>query len=1294
MENIDLKNYRKDENGRIDLSKTTSSVTLPDLCDVQLNSFNWFEQYGVDEVFNDVFPISSNRDIRGRKTLAATDSIELSYISSTWEDKKYDFYQCKTSSLTYSRPLRVKFRLKKSDGTIEEQSLFIGDIPTISQAGTFIINGSEKCIASQLVRSPGAYVSKTVAENKLRKIEKKIDSNGEAPKETKEFNIVYESDIIPSRGIWLEFFSDNRDYLSVRIDKQKKIPAIIFLRSLGLLARDEDKDDSKMSTLPIKTSKYISSMRELFGDTKRLDDAIERVATKEGRELRNKEKAVGYIFRKLRPGEPFNDETATSLLRQRFFEKEHYDLGKAGRFKIQEKLAIYSRLPNLTLAEDLISDTGEVVYEKGHTLTIEEVEKLKAQKFFEKKGKTYNPHRVTISSNLEVAFSREMIDAFLNKESITDGVNITQSDIDEESIVTLVKVYAPDGSGRVINVIGTNLESNSIHVTIPDIIASLSYLLNFEDGIGIEDDTDHLGNKRLRCVGELIQEKFRIGLSKMKKNIYDKMSTCDLTSISVNQLVNPKPVVTAVSQFFNSDSLAQFMDQTNPLAELTNKRRLSALGKGGLTRDRASSAVRDVHPTHYGRICPIETPEGQNIGLISNLACYAKVDKYGFIQTPYRQVTNCVIDNTKGKEVYLTAAEEKNHTIAEAIVKVDPNTNEILDPYVKARRNGEYITAKREEVDLIDASPKQIVSIAAACIPFLENDDGKRALMGSNMQRQALPLLQPHSPYVGTGLEGKIAHDSGEALLALGSGTVAYVDSCRISITEKDGNVRDYRLNKYLRSNKRTCINHTPIVKVGDKVKKGQIIADGSSMENGELALGQNVLIAFTTWHGYNYEDAIVISQRCVNEDIFTNLIIEEYSVERRKTKLGDEEFTRAIPNVSEERLSHLDETGCIIPGTEVKEGDILVGKTTPKGETSESNAHHLVNTILPDKNSGEKDSSLRVEHGGEGIVLEVKRFSERNGDELPSGVKEMIKVYVIQKRKIQVGDKMSGRHGNKGVISKVLPVEDMPYLPDGTPIDILLSPMGVPSRMNLGQVLEVQLGYACEKLGIKVSTPVFDGASNEEINSLMAQAGIDKDGKTILYDGQTGERFDSRIAVGVMYMIKLDHMVEDKIHARATGPYSVVTQQPLSGKAQNGGQRFGEMEVWALEAYGAAYTLQEMLTIKSDDIIGRNKTYEAITRGNTIPKPNMPESTRVLIKELQGLGLAVNLYDKDNKQISTDTLSEDAEKNARRSKRSQINPYRKDSDDDDDEDAQVLFSSLTKPTPSDDEDSDLDDVD
>ena len=1211
-EEFDLNQYQKLSNGRLDLSKTFSSVPLPNLCDVQLKSFNWFKEVGVNEVFRDVFPIASNKDSRAH--VVDTDQVAvLDFVSAEWGEPKHDYFECKVSALTYCAPLHVTLRLKHPDQSIVEERIFMGDYPWMTPSGTFIVNGSEKCIASQLVRSPGAYLSKHSDEVVAKKTDNDVRND---------VNIVYGSDIIPARGIWLEYLTDSREFLSVRIDKQKKVPALTLLRALGLVS-DSDKLVDSVSDGNGGTVN-VTGIRGLFGvddedENAAITKALKKSPVDENKSaLARSQDAVTTIFKRLRPGEPYTNESAALMIKQRFFDKEHYDLGRAGRFKIQEKLGIYNRLPNQVLAEDLVSKDGEVVYEKGHRLTIEEVLDLKKKKFFEDNEN----HTVVVSAN-------ELLD--------------------NHSKVNLVRIEKPSDPTKVINIVATDLTLDLTFVTISDILASLSYMLNLMDGVGEVDDTDHLGNKRVRCVGELIQDKFRAGLGKMKRNIHDRMSTSDLSQLTIPSLINIKALTGAVNQFFNSDSLSQFMDQTNPLAELANKRRLSALGRGGLTRDRASSAVRDVHPTHYGRICPIETPEGQNIGLISNLACYARINSYGFIETPYRPVHDGVIDNDPEHVVWFTANDERHHVIAQASVNADKKTFKILDKNVSARINGEYVTVDSSTVDYIDASPKQIVSIAAACIPFLENDDGKRALMGSNMQRQALPLLRPHAPFVGTGLEDKIAHDSGEALLAEFDGTISYADATEIRVVSDKGVEKSYHLRKFVRSNKRTCINQTPIVKAGDRVKEGDIIANGPSMENGELALGQNVTIAFTTWHGYNYEDAVLISQRCISDDLFTNLIIEEYGVERRKTKLGDEEFTRDVPNLAEDKKTYLDETGCVIPGTEVREGDILVGKTTPKGETTETNNDHLLKSIFSSKSDEDKDSSMRVPHGGEGIVLDVKRFSKARGDELGSDVIEAIKVYVIQKRKIQVGDKMSGRHGNKGVISRVLPIEDMPYMPDGTPVDICLSPMGVPSRMNIGQVLEVQLGYACKKLGIKVSTPVFDGASNEEIAAFMKKANIDSDGKTVLYDGQTGERFDSRIAVGVMYMIKLDHMVEDKLHARATGPYSLVTQQPLGGKAQNGGQRFGEMEVWALEAYGAAYTLQEMLTIKSDDMVGRNKTYETILKGEPIPKPNMPESTRVLIKELQGLAVDVKLFDNENREINMNTIAEEAERDSRK---------------------------------------------
>ncbi len=1240
---FDINKYDRTETGRIDFSKTYSRVPLPDLCDVQKQSFAWFRDEGISEVFEEMFPVYSNKD--GRNIVETSNFAELDFVSAEWGKPSKGYFECKMSTLTYSCPLHVTFRLHHPDGSVSEEKIFMGDFPWMTPSGTFIINGSEKCIASQLIRSPGAYLSKEINEQSMTRSEHK-DKNNEEHVRLATDNFVFGSNIIPSRGVWLEYLTDNRDLLSVRLNKGKKLSALTLLRALGLVSDSAE-------TVDHVGNEEVTGIVGLLGNDRFLLRALEKNRVNEKRKTAyaRRSEAMNEIFRKEHPGDPANEVFVALNLKQSFFDNDRYDLGRAGRFKIREKLTVYNRLPNTTLVEDLVSDEGEVIFEAGHKFTTEEVLKLKAEEFFEK------------NENYKVRLS---LATRIPDEAIDDNVKFPSKDervvkqigdayyvvIDEYNTVNSIKVLNDEGIECTI--VGTDSTIDSRHLTTPDIVASLSYMLNLINGIGETDDTDHLGNKRVRCVGELIQDKFHAGLGKMRKNIHDKMSISNLDTVSIASLINPKPLTSAVNAFFSSDSLSQFMDQTNPLAELTNKRRLSALGKGGLTRDRANSAVRDVHPTHYGRICPIETPEGQNIGLISNLACYAQIDEYGFIETPYRPVNNGYIDNDASHVVWLTADDERHHIIAQANVNVDKESGEILDETVSARSNGEYINVSKDRVDLIDASPKQIVSIAAACIPFLENDDGKRALMGSNMQRQALPLLHPEAPFVGTGLEQKIAHDSGESLLAEDSGEVTYVDSSKISLLEDhDRQIHEYALRKFVRSNKRTCINQTPIVSVGQRVERGQILADGPAMDDGELALGQNVVIAFTTWHGYNYEDAILISERCVSEDLFTNIIIEEYSVDRRKTKLGDEEITREIPNIGDDKRARLGSDGVVIKGTEVKEGDILVGKVSPKGETTETNNDHLLKSIFSTKSDDMKDTSLRVPHGGAGIVLDVKKFSRANGDELSSpDVLESIKVYVAQKRKIQVGDKMSGRHGNKGVVSKVLPVEDMPYMPDGRPVDILLSPMGVPSRMNIGQVLEVQLGLACKELGVKVSTPVFDGASNEEIAGMMKEAGLPKDGKTVLYDGQTGERFDARIAVGVMYMIKLDHMVEDKIHARATGPYSLVTQQPLGGKAQNGGQRFGEMEVWALEAYGAAYTLQEMLTIKSDDMIGRNKTYEAILKGKPIPKANMPESSRVLIKELQGLGINVTLYDDKNQQIDVNTISEEAEKETRKTQR------------------------------------------
>ena len=1176
--NTTYKDYKAGVNGRLNFNKISGDTPLPYLVEIQTDSYKWFLEKGINEVLAEVFPIEN---------YAGTAAID--YVSCRLEAPQWDPLECKAADLTYSSKLKVTLRLQsKATGEIKEAEVFMGELPLMTESGTFIVNGAERVIVSQIVRSPGAYFQDTA------------DKSG---------THIYNGEIIPTRGTWLQFESDLKNVLWVRIDRQRKMPAVILFKALGLASE--------------------KTLTELFGESEAMLNTL-----KKDENIKSEQAALADIFVKLKPGEPITPEGIVTFLKQKFFDDKRYDLGRAGRFKYSAKLGIYDRLEGRILAENLVSADGEIFsYTKGD------------EERFLVKGTKLHKNDVQALRDAE----------FFEKGAHTKTLK-TDDALDDHSNVNVVKVYAHDKeTDKVVNIIGTDLNLTIARVTVSDMVACFSYFCNIMDGIGQTDDIDHLGNRRVRCVGELLQTQFRIGLTKMAKNVQQKMSISDMESVTPQSLINIRPLTSSIREFFASSQLSQFMDQTNPLAELTNKRRISALGPGGLTRDRASMEVRDVHYTHYGRICPIETPEGQNIGLINNLSTYARINNYGFIETPYRIVINDKDANgvehfyVSDKAEYLSADKERGRYVAGANIRLGEPVmvngemvREILDDEVTARHDEDNILAPKHLIEYVDVSPKQIVSIAAACIPFLENDDSTRALMGANMQRQALPLLRPSIPYVGTGMEGVIAKDSGLAVVAVADGKVTYMDSSTIVIKEGKES-RTYKLQKFDRSNNGTCINHKPIVKVGDDVKAGSVIADGPAMRNGELALGQNILVAYMTWNGYNYEDAIVMSERMVKEDTFTTIHIERYELECRDTKLGAEEITRDVPNVSDEAKTFLDERGIIVEGAEVKEGDILVGKVTPKGQTEPTPEEKLLMAIFAEKTKEGKDTSLRVPHGGAGIIHKVRVFSRKNKDPLPPGVNEIVRVYIVQKRKISEGDKMSGRHGNKGVISRILPVQDMPFLADGTPIDIMLSPMGVPSRMNIGQILEVHLGLACSKLKMRVATPPFDGVSNDEIVDLMKKAGISDDGKTVLYDGRTGERFNERISVGIQYMIKLVHMVDDKIHARATGPYSLVTQQPLGGKAQNGGQRFGEMEVWALEGYGAAHVLQEMLTIKSDDRVGRRKTYEAIIKGYEIPRPGMPEAFKVFTKELRGLGMRVNLYNKEGETIDMDALAKEA---------------------------------------------------
>ncbi len=1170
---------------RVDYSKVSGSLELPNLVAIQTESFNEFVTKGYDEVLREIFPIESNNHV-----------LRLSYVSSTFAEPDANVEKCKDHNRTYKKRLLAKLKLENlSTGNIVMQEALLGEFPWMTDSGTFIIKGVERVVVSQIIRSPGAYYSKVRDKSGL---------------------YTYNCDMLPQRGTWLQFEVDAKNVVYVRIDRSKKVNACAFFRALGITDKEMFFDLFGHSDKLYETIKKDTEWKDNTSHQSLIDSGIKE------------------IYDKIKPGEPFSIDGATNVLYDKFFNDRKYDLGKAGRYKFKKKLSIYDRLLDLTIAQNLDDpETGVTVYEKGTKIGVNELAHLREIQYFEKGGclNTYDCFNPKIEkSNFSMA---------------------------------VVEVYKDETRTETIKIVGTDLSINKLALTIPDVIAGFNYYMTFIDGIGHKDDIDHLSNRRIKTVGELLQNQFRAGLVKLEKNIKDKMSIQkDDTnqSESIMRFLQANVLTSSINEFFSQSQLSQFMDQTNPLAELANKRRLSALGPGGLSKNRASIEVRDVHPSHYGRICPIETPEGPNIGLINNLCTYAKINEYGFIETPYRKVNKETFEITDTIE-YLDAATEYEKYIAQADVetKIVDGKKIISGKKVVCRFHSEPAEVAKELIDYVDVSPKQIVSAPSACIPFLENDDGKRALMGANMQRQAVPLINPESPYVGTGMENKVAKDSGLAVVASEEGVVNYVDCKKIQITNNKGVEKEYDLSKFTRSNQGTCINQKPIVKVGQKIKKGEIIADGPSMDNGELALGQNVTVAFMTWDGYNFEDAVIMSERMVKDDVYTSIHIEEYDVDCRVTKNGEESITRDIQYAKESRKAHLDANGIIIPGTKVKEGDYLVGKVTPKGSTDPSADDRILRAIFNEKSSEGKDTSLKVPHGGGGIVIDVKTLTREDGDELNPGIIKTIKVFVAQKRKISEGDKMAGRHGNKGVISRIVPVEDMPYLADGTPVDIILNPIGVPARMNIGQVLELHLGMAAKNLGFKVATPVFDGVSNLELQDLMKKANIDPDGKTVLYDGRTGEPFEERIAVGVMYMIKLSHMVDDKLHARATGPYSLVTQQPLGGKAQNGGQRCGEMEVWALEGYGAAHILQEVLTIKSDDIIGRRLTYKSILDGKIIPNPGLPEAFKVMIKELQGLGIAATVLDNEGKEIDMQQISkEDEEEITKKARASEGNTF------------------------------------
>ena len=1323
---------------RRDYSKVSSGLDLPDLVEIQTAAFDWFLRDGIKEVFNDVYPISNYAG-----------NIRLKFLDYEFGEPKYSISECKYREVNYSAPLKGKMELEVMDPETGEvitknEEVFLGDFPLMTPTGTFIINGAERIIVSQIVRSPGAYFD--------------IESEERTGRDT------YKCELIPSRGTWLEFMSDDKKaalgrILNVSIDRRRKVLSSILFKAIGLslnLERGENAFDTtsmkkflKALNLPVHSDVIVpEEEREFQNDYMLLYTAIfgnyEEVRnTLAADKTKTKNEALLAVYENQRADEIATIDGAVTLMDAKFFDYRRYDLTKAGRYKVHKKLSVLDRMEGLSLEKDLVSAEGKTLVKKGVVIDKELRNELRAEidkgincralpfthtfshpstavmdtswknslvgrilavdldgkterttlemgtvlteedvKAIAKEFKQVTVYSGIIASPIKVTndnvnavldYGSRMFEigrVTLNGEDLTnaDGevmcptylpdIEVTKlTTADQETIVAEATNHSGEVTiwlvgacvqevtvmqeGHPVNLIGIDPLNDRHTITMSDMYALYNYELTMFDGVGSQDDIDMLGNRRIRTVGELIQNQFRIGLSRMERVVKERMSIADTANLTPKQLTNIRPLTAAIKEFFSSSQLSQFMDQENPLAELSNKRRISALGPGGLTRERAGFEVRDIHNSHYGRICPIETPEGPNIGLISYLTTYAKVNEYGFIETPYRKVVNGkVTDEIK----YMPADEENDHVIAQA--------NEIKDGHlvgdkIIARIKGETVMVDRSQVDYADVSPRQIVSVATACVPFLENDDCTRALMGANMQRQAVPLMNPHSPFVGTGMEHVIARDSGSACVATGPGVVTYVDATKIVVAEDNGNEKTYELTKYRRSNASTCLNQRPIVWNGERVEHGTILADGPAMENGELALGQNVTIAFMTWHGYNYEDAIIMSEKMQSQDYYTSVHIEEYDIECRETKLGPEEITRDIPNVAESACRNLDGRGIVMVGAEVKEGDILVGKVTPKGQTDQTPEEKLLMAIFGEKSREVRDNSLKVPHGGAGIVHSIRVFKRKEDHELPPGVNEVVKVYIVQKRKISEGDKMAGRHGNKGVISRINPVEDMPYMSDGTPIDIMLNPFGVPSRMNIGQVLEVHLGFAAKQLGVKFATPVFDGVSNTDLREIMKESNSSPDGKYVLYDGRTGEAYDDRISVGVMYMIKLAHMVDDKLHARATGPYSLVTQQPLGGKAQNGGQRFGEMEVWALEAYGASHVLQEILTVKSDDIAGRTKTYEAIVKGKDMPEAGIPESFRVLVHELQALAIDVRMMDDagnemDLKQMEQEELKEE----------------------------------------------------